>query len=144
MSTEKQKRTAKRNINKARQNVPPEKPAEAHQKGREKPGATGEGEFYHIEVRPKQEFTSFRTHDVGEKGGIERVAGQREDGSWDDQKWLISKEMAHVENGKLIPDTTDAGEVLNALGSQPVQVEGDRFKAEPREAKKRTAAKGKA
>jgi hypothetical protein len=124
--------------------VPPEKPAEADQRGREKPGATGEGGFYHIEVRPKQEFTSFRTHDVGEKGGIERVAGQREDGSWDDQKWLISKEMARVENGRLIPDTADAREVLNALGSEPVQVEGDRFKAEPREAKKRTAAKGKA
>jgi len=69
---------------------------------------------------------------VGEKGGIERVAGRRSSGSWDDQKWLISKELAHVEDDKLIPDTADAREVLDALGSKPVHIQGDRFKAKPR------------
>lgn len=124
------------------------KGAKTQGRGREKPGATGEGDFYHIEVRPKGEFTTFRTHDVGEKGGIERVAGKRSSGSWDDQKWLISKKHAHVENHNLIPDTEDAREVLEALGSKPVHISGDRFKAKPRlnvpEEEKPTAAQRRA
>ena len=87
--------------------------AQPEGRGREKPGATGEGEFFHVEVRPKGQFVTFRTQDVGEKGGIERVSGKRASGSWDTQKWLISKEQAHVEDGKLIPDTFDAREVLD-------------------------------
>jgi hypothetical protein len=117
-------------------------------KGRAKPGSTGEGEYYHIEVRPKSLFVTFRTHDVGKKGGIQRVGGKRSSGSWDDQKWLISKEYAHIESGKLVPDTEDARKVLNALGSKPVRVSGDRFKAKPRpnvpEKDKPTAAQRKA
>jgi hypothetical protein len=74
----------------------------------------------------------FRTHDVGKKGGIQRVAGKRRSGSWDDQKWLISKEHAHVEDGTLIPDTTGVRAVLETLGSKPVHVTGDRFRAKPR------------
>ena len=107
-------------------------------KERETPGATGEGEFYHIEVRPKEEFVKFRTQDVGEKGGLERVGGQRENGSWDTVKWLVSKEMAHVENGKLIAGHKDAKELFDDLGSEPKHIEGDRF-----EAKVRPTAAGK-
>lgn len=98
-------------------------------KERETPGATGEGEFYHIEVRPKEEFVKFRTQDVGEKGGLQRVGGQRENGSWDTVKWLVSKEMAHVENGKLIAGHKDAKELFDDLGSEPKHIEGDRFEA---------------
>ena len=97
-----------------------------------KPGATGEGDYYHIAVRPKEEFTTFRTHDVGKKGGIERVAGKRPSGSWDDQTWLISKDQAHIEGSNLVPDSEDAREVLGTLGSEPVHVQGDRFTAKPR------------
>jgi hypothetical protein len=115
---------------------------------REKPGSTGEGEYFHVEVRPKKEFTTFRTQDVGEKGGIERVAGKRSSGSWDTQKWLISKEHAHVEDGKLVPDTPEARAVLEELGSEAVHVRGDRFKAKPRpnvpEEEKPTAAQQRA
>src|SRR6185295_14374887 len=69
--------------------------------GHAKPGTNGNGEFFHVVVRPKAEFSSFRTQDVGKPGGIERVAGQRANGSWSTQKWLISKTMAHVEDGEL-------------------------------------------
>ncbi len=69
---------------------------------------------------------------MGEKGGIERVAGKRGNGSWDDQKWLISKEHAHIEGGKLVPDSEDAREVLEALGSEPEHLEGNRFTAKSR------------
>ena len=137
MATAKQTQAAKKNIKKAQeawQGMSSRARARAQPEGRarEKPGATGEGEYYHVEVRPKGQFTTFRTHDVGKKGGIQRVAGKRGSGSWDDQKWLISKHDAHVEGGKLIPDTADAQEVLEALGSEPVHVRGDRFKAKPR------------
>jgi hypothetical protein len=111
-----------------------------------KPGSTGEGDFYHIEVRPKTDFRTFRNQDVGRKGGIERVAGKRSTGSWDTQKWLISKELAHVEDGRLVPDNEHARKVLAGLGSKPVHVGGDRFKAAPRpnvpESKKPTPAQG--
>ncbi len=99
---------------------------------RDKPGSSGEGDFFHIEVRPKGEFKTFRTQDVGEKGGIERVAGRRESGSWDTQKWLIGKRHAHIENGKLIADTDDARHVIEQLGSEPHHIRADRFRAKPR------------
>ena len=99
---------------------------------RAKPGSTGEGDFYHIEVRPKTDFLTFRNQDVGRKGGIERVAGKRSTGSWDTQTWLIGKELAHVEDGRLVPDSEAARKVLAELGSKPVPVGGDRFKAAPR------------
>jgi hypothetical protein len=45
---------------------------------------------------------------------------------------LIGKEDAHIENSQLIPDTMGARKVLEQLGSKPVHVRGDRFKAKPR------------
>jgi len=99
---------------------------------RKKPGSTGKGEYYHIEVRPKSQFVSFRTQDVGRKGHIQRVAGKRSSGSWSTAKWLIGKEDAHVQGGKLVLDTKAAKEVIKQLGSQPAHMIGDRSKASPR------------
>src|SRR5574341_1469139 len=112
MATAKQAQAGRKNIKKAqavRQGMSSRAHARAQPEGRKraKPGTTGEGMYYHIEVRPKGEFTTFRTQDVGKKGGIQLVAGKRSSGSWDDQKWLIGKELAHVEHGKLMPDTSD-------------------------------------
>jgi len=86
------------------------------------------GEFFHIEVRPKDEFVAFRSQDVGGPGGIERVAGKRPTGSWSTHKWLISKDAAHIESGGLVPDTDAARKVLSRLGGRPVRVRADRFK----------------
>ena len=133
MATEAQKKAARKNVKKAQrawQNMSSRaRSREGHE--RKKPGA-GEGDFYHIEVRRKDQFTSFRTHDVGERGGIERVAGRRKSGSWDTQKWLISKEHAHKRGDILVADTDDARQVLDQLGSKPKHVSSDRFKASPR------------
>ena len=101
-------------------------------RSRAKPGARGGGAFFHIEVRPRREFKTFRTQDVGSKGGIERVAGKRGSGSWDTQKWLISKEHAHREGRRLVADTADARKILKALGAAPTHLNGDRFKAKDR------------
>jgi hypothetical protein len=134
MATAAQKRAASRNVKKAQQawrGMSSRQRSWAHPEGRRraKPGTTGEGEFFHIEVRPRSEFKTFRTQDVGDRGGIERVAGKRSSGSWDTQKWLISKEHAHVEDGALVADTADARKVLRTLGSKPKHLRGDRFRA---------------
>ena len=153
MATTKQRQAARKNIKKAQEawrGMSSKQRAKAQPQGgeREEPGTTGQGRYFHVEVRPKDQFTTFRTQDVGKEGGIQRVAGRRSSGSWDDQKWLIGKDQAHIENGRLVPDTEDAREVLERLGSEPEHIEGDRFRAKPRrnvpEKAKPTAAQKKA
>lgn len=100
--------------------------------GRKKPGSGGQGDYYHVEVREGGDFETFRTQDVGDAGHLQRVGGKRASGSWATVKWLISKEDAHVENGKLVGDTKDAKDLIKKLGSQPVHLSGDRFKAKDR------------
>lgn len=99
---------------------------------RAQPGTKGGGEFYRIVVRPKGQFTSFRNHDVGDAKGLERVAGHRSSGSWATQAWLVSKDMAHVENGILIGDHPDAIKLIKSLQTQPVQKKMDVFEARDR------------
>ena len=137
MATTKQRQAARRNIKKAQakwRSMSSKEHARSQPEGRERrrPGSTGRGEYYHVEVRPKNEFSTFRTQDVGKPGGIQRVAGHREGGAWSDQKWLISKQMAHIENERLVPDNEDARKVIERLGSEPRHISGDRFRAKPR------------
>jgi hypothetical protein len=111
---------------------------------RAKPGTRSTGRYFHIAVRPAREFVRFRFQDVGRRGGVQRLAGQRANGTWDTQKWLIEKTDAHVENGRLVPDSAAARKVLASLSATPVHVAGDRFRAKPRrnipEAEKPTPA----
>lgn len=100
---------------------------------RAKPGARGRGGFFHIQVRSKSEFVFFRNQDVGRKGGLERVAGRRANGSWATQKWLIGKSEAHRVGRRLVPDTPEARKLLRMLGSTPSHLGGDRFKAKDRQ-----------
>ena len=152
MATARQRAAARRNIKKAQkawQETSHRARARAQPQGnRAKPGSSGEGGFLHIEVRPKREFQTFRTQDVGEAGGIERVAGKRSSGSWDTQKWLIAKSHAHLDGDRLVADTSDARRVLKQLGSAPEHIRSDRFRAKPRpnvpEADKPTAAQRQA
>ncbi|RPJ25669.1 MAG: hypothetical protein EHM33_13860 [Chloroflexi bacterium] len=136
MATEKQRQAARKNIKKAQtrwksMSSSAHSKAQPEGRGRKKPGTTGEGNYYHVEVRPKDEFTTFRTQDVGGEGHLQRVAGKRSSGSWATVKWLIGKEDAHVEDGKLVPDTKDAKDLIKKLGSEPVHKRGDRFEAKP-------------
>jgi hypothetical protein len=82
-----------------------------------------------VEVREGGDFETFRTQDVGDPGHLQRVSGKRASGSWATVKWLIGKEDAHVENGKLVGDTKDARDLIKKLRSRPVQIRGDRFEA---------------
>jgi hypothetical protein len=152
MATTKQRQAAKKNIKKAQsrwRSMSSRQHASSQPEGRDRkrPGAGG-GSFYRVEVRPKEEFITFRTQDVGGKGHIERVAGKRESGSWATVAWLIGKEDAHVSGRKLIADSADARQLLKKLGSEPVLRSGDRFEAKDRpnvpERAKPTAAQKRA
>jgi hypothetical protein len=153
MATAKQKKAAKENIKKAQrrwQEMTPREHALAQPEGRKraKPGMKGEGDYFRIVLRPKEEFATFRFHDVGEKGHILRLAGKRSSGSWDTQAWLIHKADAHLEGDTLVADTADASKLIEALRSKPKHLKGDVFEAKDRanvpEAKKPTAAQRKA
>lgn len=115
---------------------------------RKAPGTGGQGEYYHVEVRPGDDFVTFRTQDVGDPGHVQRVAGKRESGSWATVKWLIGKEDAHIDGDNLVADTKDAKDVIRKLGSKPVRKKGDLFEAKPRrnvaEKSKPTAAQKRA
>jgi hypothetical protein len=137
MATDKQKEAARENIKKAQerwQEMTPRERALAQPEGRKraKPGTKGEGDYFRIVLRPKDEFVTFRFHDVGDKGHVMRLAGKRSSGSWDTQAWLIAKGDAHVEGDTLVGDTDDARKVIAALGSKPKHVQGDVFEAKDR------------
>lgn len=137
MATKKQIEAAKKNIKKAQQawkEMSREQRAKAQPEGRERAdiGEKGTGDYYRIVVRDANQFVDFRYHDVGDKGHIIRLAGKRKSGSWATQAWLISKEDAHIEGEELVPDSKDAKELIESLGSKPQHVEGDIFKAKDR------------
>ena len=153
MTTIKQREAAKKNIKEAQQRwqeMTHREHAIAQPEGRQraKPGTKGEGDYFRIVVRPKDNFTTFRYHDVGEKGHILRLAGKRSSGSWDTQTWLISKNDAHLEGDTLVPDSDDARKLIDTLGSRPRHVKGDIFEAKDRmnvpESKKPTEAQQRA
>lgn len=108
------------------------KPAGGKTQSRGEPGSRGQGDYYHVEVRPIDRFVTFRTQDVGDPGHVQRVAGKRESGSWSTVKWLIDKHDAHVRGDILVGDTKDAKNVIKQLGSQPIHKKGDIFEAKPR------------
>jgi hypothetical protein len=137
MATTKQLEAARRNIKKAQaawrsMSARQHSLAQPEGRGRAKPGTKGTGAYFRIIVRPKGEFVSFRTQDVGEPGGLQRVAGHRRSGSWATQAWLISKTDAHVMGKRLVADSADAGELLARLGSTPQHQKGDVFAAKDR------------
>src|SRR5688572_33073127 len=147
MVTERQRQAARKNIKKAqtkRQNARSQPDGQR----RQKPGSGGQGKYYHVEVREGDDFETFRTQDVGDPGHLQRVSGKRASGSWTTVKWLIGKEDAHVEDGKLVGDTKDAKDLLKRLRTKPVQIRGDRFESKPRrnvpERSKPTAAQTRA
>ena len=137
MATARRTSAARRNVRKASArwtSMSPRARAQAQPQGRSRrrPGSTGKGKYYRIAVRPKTEFVSFRTQDVGRPGHVQRVAGRRPSGSWATVTWLIDKTDAHVLRNRLVANTASARKVLKRLGSTPARVSGDRFKARAR------------
>lgn len=153
MATEKQRRAAQKNVRKAqekwkRMSTSAHRRAQPEGRDRKRPGTGGGGEFYRIEVRPKGQFTTFRTQDVGSKGHLERVAGKRSNGRWDTVSWLISKDDAHREGNTLVIDRPKTRSVLKQVRGTITHKKGDIFEALPRknvpEREKPTPAQQKA
>lgn len=104
--------------------------------GMQRPAAstTRQAGFFQVQLRDRQQFSQFRTEDLDRQGRIQRVAGQRANQSWADQELRISKECAHVESHRLVPDTEEARSCLSRL-SGIEHVGGDVFRAQvPQEA----------
>jgi hypothetical protein len=138
MESKKQKKAAKKNIKKAQkkwQSMSSRQRSLAQPEGKDRarPGARGGGDYYRVVVRDKNQFTSFRYHDVGEDNGdLQRLAGRRSSGSWATQAWLISKKSAHMDGETLVGENEDVKDLLDELGSKPKHVKGDIFEAKPR------------
>jgi hypothetical protein len=98
---------------------------------RKSPGAGG-GKFYRVEIRPKGEFITFRTQDVGKKDGLERIAGKKASGGWDTATWLIEKNKAHVSHDKLVIDDPKVKTVLKQIRGPIMHKKGDVFTAMPK------------
>lgn len=137
MASTKQKKAAKKNIRKALKkwmgmSHSARALAQPQGRARAKPGTRGKGEYYRIVVRPRSEFVSFRNHDVGKKGHLQRLAGKRKSGTWATQAWLINKKDAEVKNRALVGKTKDAKNLLSKLRTKPRRVNADIFEAKDR------------
>lgn len=137
MATKKQVKAAKKNIKKAQKtwkNMSSRQKALRQPEGRsrKKPGMGSQGKYYRIVVRPKSEFTTFRTHDIGREGHTQRLAGKRSSGSWATHAWLIHKDDAYVEDAKLKSDKPKTKKVLKRLRGPIKKYRGDIFQAKPR------------
>ena len=100
---------------------------------RAKSGAKGKGKYYHVKlVGAKGDYRNYRIQDVGRKGHSKRIAGQRDDGRWETDAWLISKQDARKKGRKLVAEDPRAQEILDHFGSPPRHIEGDRFVGQPR------------
>lgn len=137
MASMMQQEAARRNIERAQEkwrSMPHRQRALAQPQGRarKKPGTTGEGKYYRVVVRPKEDFVTFRIHDVGRKGHSQRLSGRRRSGSWATQAWLINKNDAQIIDGKLVADDSSARKILSKLSTSPHHVKGDIFEARDR------------
>lgn len=136
MATKDQREAAKTNVKKAQEawrSMSKTERARAQPEGDDRaPPGEGEGDYYHVRVRRKSDFKTFRTQDVGDPGHLQRVAGQRSSGSWDTVKWLVHKDDAHDEDGILVADTEDVQDLFDRLGSKPKHASKDRYDAKPR------------
>lgn len=153
MATAKQREAARQNIKKAQaawRAMSRRERARSQPQGsdRAEPGTKQEGDYFRIIVRPKQQFVTFRNQDVGDRGGLQRLAGKRQSGSWATHAWLVSKKDAHIQGTTLVPDSEDAKNLFDSLRGPIAHKRGDIFSAKDRrnvpEKEKPTAAQKRA
>ncbi len=91
-----------------------------------------ESNFYHLALRPADQFTIFRTHDVGLNGHTLRVSAKKHGTRWVTQEWLVNKADAHIEGDHLVADEPSVQKFISKLGTAPRRIEGDRFVVKPK------------
>ncbi|MBI4226371.1 hypothetical protein HY612_04625 [Candidatus Roizmanbacteria bacterium] len=91
-------------------------------------------------------MTSQRQKQAAQKN-IKKEQKKRSSGSWADQAWLISKKDAHIEDEKLIADSSGARKILAVIGPAK-HLKADIFQGHPRrnvpESEKSTIAQRRA
>lgn len=137
MTTQKQTQASRQNIKKAQktwQDMTSRQRTLRQPEGRsrKKPGTGENANYYRIIVRPKSEFVTFRTHDVGRAGHTMRIAGKRSSGSWATHSWLIDKKDAYVDNGYLKTNVSKIKKILQNLRGPIKKSKGSIFTAKPR------------
>ena len=134
MATLKQIQTAQQNIQKNWKSLSKSQRSSKQPKGssRTKPGMGSDGDYYRVVIRPKTEFVSFRTHDVGRKGHTLRIAGKRSSGNWATHSWLIHKKDAQVKDNQLKSNNPKIKKILSRLVGPIQKIKGNIFHAKPR------------
>ena len=97
------------------------------------PFPLGNGQYYHVEVRPKTEFSAFYTEDVGRRKHSMLVLGkQKKDDKWATHKWLISKGDAYIsDRGELKSEDHRIQQILDYVDGNLVHKERDTFYIRP-------------
>jgi len=91
--------------------------------------------YYHIMVNPKEDFTLFISKNVDRNGFIKEISGRKLNGNLAIHKWLISKNIAHIDNNRLVPDLTEAKKFLQTLRGNIRRINGDIFQVKLNEEK---------
>ena len=98
------------------------------------------GKYWRIQILPPELFKrgSFRTHDIGRKGGHKRIAGiLKSTGRWATQSFLLPLDWYERKGSELTPLTDRAKRFWSGFKKKYVQkwVGGARFVAVPKSAK---------
>lgn len=83
--------------------------------------------YLRIITKPRLHFATSCAQDVGRPGSVQRLTDRRQLSANKSQTWLLSKEIAHVEKGKIVPDTLEAAELLATFSREPVHRTDDLF-----------------
>ncbi|MFA6024447.1 MAG: hypothetical protein WC777_04515 [Candidatus Gracilibacteria bacterium] len=86
------------------------------------------GHFFHLELRPREDFVLFSVRDIGREGHSFLVLGQFPDGTWATHKWLISKRDAYIsDKGELKSEDYLVQEILDYVDGDLVHKTADSF-----------------
>jgi hypothetical protein len=86
-----------------------------------------EGSYYRIIVRPREDFKSFKSETPTINNTIQQINGKNAEGQWSTQSWLIHKDGAHIDSGKLVPDNKAVRRLLQVLDGHVVHIKDDVF-----------------
>ena len=86
-----------------------------------------DGQYFIIIIRPRDEFVKFKSDPVSGEGMLQQIHGQNSKKQWSTQSWLISKEGATVNKGKLVSTSHHVSKLLRAIGGKITKLSDDTF-----------------
>ena len=94
---------------------------------RKEPGEGGRGKYYHILLRSKAGFLTFRTRPTPNTQGVLEVLGKRPNGEWETQKILLKKRLATQDGRHLTVHLVSAKNALPILREPIRQMHDDLY-----------------